>query len=228
MKIKITGSILSVLISLFAIAQNQPCPQKNQKGYACGQVEEQILSQLQDTDYEMPTTFKVMVAADFKKETDTERANQVAALCTKVLNDPDFWNALENYGHYRYTLWKGKEGKERVIEGSQIVNSLINGHPNDSSRPLELVINLNIELYGMGFRFPFFEKALAKEIGDGKIYNKKWFFRKFSIEAIGSNWIHEFSHSQGLSHCYYCDENRDYSIPYVINRIFMEVSSKYQ
>lgn len=227
LKSNISLLILLIFIPLSSIAQNPPCPKKNQKRYKCSLIKEDILSKLENTNYQMPTKFKIKLVSNFTKKKDIEKVNKVVLICHKVLNDPDFWNALENYGSYKYSVWKQKD-QSQVVQGVQIINSLINGNPNNSARPAERIISLNLELYGLGFKFPFFEKALAKEIGDGKIYNKKWFFRKYSIAAIGSNWIHEFSHSQGLSHCYYCDKNRDYSIPYVINRIFVEVAKKYQ
>lgn len=206
-------------------AQIMNCPTKNQKGYSCGNVNEKILETIDRKDYEIKSHFNVRIVSKFAKDSDNQRASKIVELCNKVLNDKDFWNALENYKGYKYAVFENERGKQQ-ISGVQIVNCLINGNPEDTSRPLEVDVPLDIELYGASFKTPF-ESALAKEIGDGKIYNKKWFFRGSSIDHIGSNWIHEFSHRQGLKHCYYCHEERDYSVPYVINRIFTEVAKKY-
>jgi hypothetical protein len=201
------------------------CPSKDQKRYSCGNVNENILGTINRKGYEIMSHFNIRLVSHFEKDSDKERATKIVELCNKVLNDKDFWNALENYKGYKYAVFENDQGIQQ-ISGAKIVNCLINSNPMDTSRPLEVDIPLDIELYGMIFKTPF-ESAVAKEIGDGKIYNKKWFFRGSSILDIGSNWIHEFSHSKGLKHCYYCHEARDYSVPYVINRIFIEVAKKY-
>ena len=206
-------------------AQIKDCTDRSQKNYSCGDVEETILNRVLQQEYKMDSKFIVKLVTVFKKEEDQERSQEIATLCTKVLNDASFWNALENYDRYQYAVFE-ENGIKREIAGREIVNCLLNGTPDDNSRPAAVTISLDIALYGLSFK-TFFETAVAKEIGDGKIYNKKWFFRSSSIEDIGSNWIHEFSHSKGLKHCYYCNEDRDYSIPYVINRIFVEVAKKY-
>lgn len=172
----------------------------------------------------MKSHFNVRLVNSFDSQSDIDRANKIITLCNQVLNDSDFWNALEHYNNYKYPIFETAQGK-RQISGIQIINALINGNPDDLNRPLEVDINLTIELYGLAFK-TLFESAVAKEIGDGKIYNKKWFFKNFPIDEIGSNWIHEFSHTKGLIHCCYCNQERDYSIPYVINRIFSEVAKK--
>ncbi|MET0465872.1 MAG: hypothetical protein ABW007_22105 [Chitinophagaceae bacterium] len=214
-----------IFLCFDSAAQVIDCPDRNQKDYNCGNIEENILATIDRKGYTMNSHFTVSLSSTFSKDSDNRRGAEVTDLCNKVLNDPDFWNALEHYRGYRYAVFENAQGK-REITGAQIINSLINGNPNDSSRPSKVNIMLNIELYGMSIKTPF-ESAVAKEIGDGKIYNKKWFFRKSSIADIGSNWLHEFSHSKGVSHCYYCHQERDYSIPYVINRIFVEVAQKY-
>ncbi len=221
-----TLTILLLLNTNNIFAQNTVHPDRNKKKYHCGQVQENILKNLDNANYQMPTKFKIKLKANFSKKRDIEKAKKVVELCNKVLNDVDFWNALENYKSYRHTVWKCSN-KQQVVSGKQIVNCLINAYPNDYARPQEMLVEINLDLYGLGFKFPFIEKALAKEVGDGKIYNKKWFFREYPIEEIGSNWIHEFSHIQGIYHRYDCSEERDYSIPYVINRIFVEVAKKY-
>lgn len=217
--------IVTFFTSLGLSAQTLDCPTKNQKGYTCGYVKENILETINRESFEITTHFNLKLVSQFAKVSDNERAGKILELCQKVLNDNDFWNALENYRGYKYAVHSNDKGK-RQISSIEIVNCLINGNPDDTTRPLENYIQLDIKLYGASFKTPF-ETAVAKEIGDGKIYNKKWFFRGASIEEIGSNWIHEFSHSKGLSHCYYCHEERDYSVPYVINRIFVEVARKY-
>ncbi len=216
---------VTICVSLDLSAQIVECPNENQKGYSCGNIKENILETLNLKDYTIKSHFNVRLASKFRRVSDNERAIKIIELCNKVLNDVDFWNALENYKGYRYAVFENSQGKQH-ISGSQIVNCLINGYPQDTTRPLEVNLALDIELYGASFKTPF-ESAVAKEIGDGKIYNKKWFFRGSSLDYIGSNWIHEFSHSKGLKHCYYCHEERDYSIPYVLNRIFTEVAKKY-
>ncbi len=216
---------MTIFVSFSLSAQIMDCPNGNQKGYSCGNVNENILETLNRKDYVIKSHFNVKLVSRLRKDNDNYRAIKIIELCQKVLNDADFWNALENYKGYRYAVFENAQGKQQ-ISGSQIVNCLINGDPNDSIRSLEVVIPLDIQLYGASFK-TIFESAVAKEIGDGKIYNKKWFFRGSSIDDIGSNWIHEFSHSKGLKHCFYCNEERDYSIPYVINRIFTEVAKKY-
>lgn len=217
--------IITLFVCFSLYGQIMDCPANNQKGYKCGNVEEKILETIARNDYEMKSHFIVRLLNPLRKDSDNERAAKIIELCNKVLNDKDFWNALENYKGYKYAVFENNSGK-RSISGVQIINSLINGSPDDPSRPSKVDIPVDLELYGASFRMPF-ETALAKEIGDGKIYNKRWFFRGSSIDYIGSNWIHEFSHSKGLKHCYYCHEERDYSIPYVINRIFVEVAKKY-
>lgn len=218
--------ILMFCLPALLHAQDPPCPKKNQKNYICGEVKEDILASLVNSNYKFGTKIKVNLSSKFKRSSDKIKADSILLLCERVLNDKDFWKALENYKTYKTTVWRDSTS-EMVISGKQIVNSLLNGNPNNNARPEELTITLKVKLYGFGFKFPFFEKALAKEIGDSVIYNKKWFFRKYTQEQIGSNWVHEFSHIQGLKHCFHCDENRDYSIPYVINRIFIEVAKKY-
>lgn len=218
-----------LIVTFFAIsglsAQIMDCPTKKQKGYSCGNVDENILETINQENYAIKTHFNIRLVSKFAKDSDNERARKILELCQKVLNDNDFWNALENYKGYKYAVYENDKGK-RQISGAEIVNCLINGNPDNTSRPLVVDISLDIVLYGVPFKTPF-ESAVAKEIGDGKIYNKKWFFRGEPIEDIGSNWVHEFSHSKGLTHCYYCHEERDYSVPYVINRIFVEVAKKY-
>ncbi len=216
---------MTLFFSLSLFAQLMDCPTKNQKRYTCGNVDENILETINRKDYDVKSHFNVRLVSHFGKDSDNERAAKIVELCNKVLNDKDFWNAIENYKRYKYAVFENDKGKQ-PISGTQIVNCLINGTPGDSSRPLEVDIALDIELYGPIFK-TIFESAVGKEIGDGKIYNKKWFFRNSSIDDIGSNWIHEFSHSKGLQHCYYCHEERDYSVPYVINRVFIEVAKKY-
>ncbi len=216
---------VTIFISFSLSAQIMDCPTENQKRYSCGDVKENILETVNRKDYIIKSHFNVRLVSHFRKDSDNERATKIVELCNMVLNEVDFWNALENYKGYRYAVFEDDNGKQQ-ISGNQIVNCLINGNPKDTTRPLEVDIPLDIELYGASFK-TFFESAVAKEIGDGKIYNKKWFFRGSTIDDIGSNWIHEFSHSKGLKHCYYCHEERDYSVPYVINRIFVEVAKKY-
>lgn len=217
--------IVTLFVSSSLSAQILECPTKNQKEYSCGKVNENILETINRKDYEIKTQFKVRLVSKFVKDIDNKRATKIIELCNKVLNDNDFWNAVENYKGYKYAVFENDKGKQ-PISGRQIVNCLINGNPENTSRPLEVVIALNIKLYGASFKTPF-ESAIAKEIGDGKIYNKRWFFQGSMIENVGSNWIHEFSHIKGLKHCYYCHEARDYSVPYVINRIFIEIAKKH-
>lgn len=219
------GILLLLSAYLQVTAQIKECPKSNQKHYRCENVVETILDQTVPRGYQMNCHFNVRLKNSFDNKSDTDKANQVVALCNQVLNDRDFWYAVENYRNYKYTVFEDKDGKHQV-SGMQIVNCLINGTPNDSSRPTELDVSLTVQLYGLPFA-TFFESALAKEVGDGIIYNKRWFFKNYSVSDIGSNWIHEFSHSKGLTHCYYCNEDRDFSVPYVINRIFDEVARKY-
>jgi len=223
-KLTLLFVLLLTLLS-YAQAQSNACPVKSQKNYCCGEVDERILERLAGIDYTMETHFQTSVAHTFKRKADYDKALKVANLCEQVLNDPDFWKALEYYDRYQYTFWQSGD-HERQISGRQIVNCMLHGTPDDAKPLEELKIYFDVKLYALGFKTPI-EKAVAKEVGDGKIYNKKWFFRKESIASIGSNWMHEFAHSKGIKHCFYCSEARDYSIPYVINRIFSEVAQKY-
>jgi hypothetical protein len=217
--------LMSFLIYFNVSSQSPDCPLKSQRGYKCGVVDEKILDRLNTIEYTMPTKFNLTLENTFKSSKDQIKAEAILDLCNKVLNDSDFWKALEHYDKYKYTVW-GANDIRRVVNGMEIVNALINGNPNDDSRPDKINISINIKLYGLSFKTPF-ETAVAKEINDGNIYNKKWFFRGFPIQKIGSNWIHEYSHTMQFRHCHYCNEARDYSIPYVINRIFEEVAQKY-
>lgn len=214
-----------ILITFQSVGQIKPCPDGRQKKYTCGVVEENILDRLPKTNSPIQTVFVAKLTSSFKKEKDQLRAEKIVALCNKVLNDPDFWHAIEYYDNYKYAVYQSKSGP-RKIAGVEIINCLINGAPDNKTRPERMEVPFDIKLYGASFKFPF-ESAVAKEIGDGKIYNKRWFFRHSGMDEVGSNWMHEFSHSKDLIHCYYCHEERDYSIPYVINRIFVEVAKKY-
>jgi hypothetical protein len=218
--------ILSIVFPLFGLTQNG-CPERSDRNYKCGNIEESILPRLTDIVFSLETEFEFKLNSTFNRKKDQDRAEEILKLVNQVINDPDFWKALEHYDRYQYSKWS-KSLKDNWIDitGKQITNCMINGNPESDVRPKRVSVDLNVKLYGLSFATPF-ESAVAKEVGDGTIYNKRWFFRKHSKEAIGSNWIHEFAHSQGIRHCFKCNEARDYSIPYVINRIFKEVAQKY-
>ena len=217
--------VLIFFVSCRLSAQIVDCPTKDQRDYSCGNVHENVMNGINREGYEIKSHFNIYLKKPFARQNDNDIAVKVIALCNQVLNDPDFWNALEHYSNYKYAVFESANGKQQIA-GIQIVNCLINGSPDDNVRPLMVDIPLEVELYGP-FIKTFFESAVAKEVGDGKIYNKRWFFRGASYQDIGSNWIHEFAHIKGLKHCYYCSIERDFSIPYVINRIFSEVAKKY-
>lgn len=221
--------ILLVLIPLLHFGQDSNgCFDKPRKDFICGNITEQILPRLVSVDYEFNTTIEITLKSKLKKERDRNKAEKVIVLINQVLNDSDFWKALEHYDNYQFAKWsKNFNDIWQEISKSQITNSLLNGHPEDSSRLEKYTFDIKVKLYGPTFK-TFVESAVAKEVGDGIIYNKRWFYRKNSIETIASNWVHEISHSKGLRHCFNCDENRDYSVPYTINRIFKEVAQKYK
>jgi len=204
------------------------CPSKSERGYKCGNVKEDILSGLAGIEYSFDANVTVTLDdTKLRKSKDRVKAQKVLKLVNQVLNDADFWKALEHYNRYQFAKWSKKFNDTwTVLEKDKITNAFIHGDPNNSERPSQISIEAKIRLYGSSFQWPG-EIARAKEIGDGYIYNKKWFFRDYSIVEIGSNWVHELSHSKGFRHCRKCHKERDYSVPYVINRIFKEVAKKY-
>ena len=220
--------LLFLFLPTIIFAQDKNgCPPKPQKNYACGNIKEEILPRLESIDYTWDTQIAVEIQQNFKKQKDIQKAEKVAQLVQLVLNDADFWKALEHYDNYQYAKWSEKLGDTwQPISTKEITNSMLNGHPADTSRAALKTEMFSIRLYGGPFKWPR-ERAIAK-FENGHIYNKKWFFRSASIEKIGSNWVHEYSHFKGIRHCFNCNEERDYSISYVINRIFIEVAQKYQ
>lgn len=217
-----------ILLSSFIQAQNNnDCPSKSDKDYACGNVQEKILAPLEDYVFEIRTNFNVELNTDFRRRKDSIKAQKVLKLVNQVLNDNDFWKTLRHYQNYQYPRWSQKLNDDwTIVSNDQIINAFINKDPDNKSRPDRIDLDIAIKLYGLSFK-TFFESAVAKDGGNGKVYNKRWFFRKYSVVDVGSNWVHEIAHSRGFRHCFKCNEERDYSIPYVINRIFKEVAQKY-
>jgi len=206
---------LLIFASFSVFSQKNGCPSKSQKNYSCGNISEDVFENILEVDYEMPTKFNVSVNHNFKRKKDILRAKEINELVSKVLNDNDFWKALRYYNNYRFSKWsKNLNDDWEVIRDKEIVNTLINGNPKNDDRPKNINLVIDLELYGWSFRKPF-ETSVGRE-GNGVVYNKKWFFRKDTLDNIGSNWIHEIAHSKGLRHCFECNEERDYSIPYVI------------
>lgn len=222
---KITLFIIA-LISLSIYGQKNECPVKKDKNYKCGNIVENVFEGISNNNYQLQTKFNITVNQKFKRKIDRKRAEKIITLVNKVMNDSDFWKALSYYKNYKYSKWSNRLNDDWLnISGEEIVNALINGDPKNKNRPDEINLELEVRLYGLSFATPF-ETAVAKE-ENGIVYNKRWFFRKDSISNIGSNWVHEIAHSKGIRHCFNCNQERDYSIPYVINRIFKQVAKKY-
>lgn len=215
------------IVSFSVAAQREGCPEKDQKNYACGNVEERIIENLPDRSFEWNTTVSIQLKHSLKKSKQKRKAKQVLALVDSVLNDADFWRALRDYPDYRFAKWSEKlDTTWRELKGEEIIQAMLNKDPWNSSVPKQLNLNVTLKLYGPAIKTPF-ETAIGKDGGNGTIMNKRWFFRGSSIIAIGSNWAHEIAHGRGFRHCSVCHEERDYSVPYVVNRIFREIAERY-
>ena len=216
-------------LPLIVISQDKNgCPSESQNNYKCGKITESILPDYENLEFEFSTKLVLELDHNLKRKKDIQKAQKVIELINKVLNDQDFWKALENYKNYKFTKWSNELNDTwEPINKKEITNSFLNGNPTNNSRPNLKEETIFFKLYGNSFKWPYFETAIAKV--EGKyVCNKKWFFRKDSIKNIASNWVHEFSHLKGIRHCFACNHERDYSIPYVINRIFIEVANKYE
>lgn len=219
--------LLLFCLPLFSLAQDQNgCPNDSDTEYRCGNVQERILPRLDSLSYTWTTQITVQLKHRFKRKKNIQRAEQAAQLVEQVLNDPDFWKAVEHYDRYAFSKWSPQLNDPwQPIAQQEITNALLNGNPSDSSRPAQQTEVFYIQLYGGSNKF-FWETAIGRVNGQ-RIDNKRWFFKKASIRDIASNWVHEWSHIKGLRHCFKCHRERDYSVSYVINRIFLEVAEKY-
>lgn len=221
-------ALFFLCLPIVSLAQDQNgCPTDADKNYQCGNIEETILERLDHLDYTWKPKIVVDLQHNFTRSKDIQRAEAVAQLVEQVLNDSDFWKAVEHYDHYTFAKWSLQfTDLWQPIAQQDITNALLNGDPKNDRRATQQTERFIVRLYGRSFKWRW-ENAIGKVKGN-KIYTKKWFFRKSSIAEIGSNWVHEWSHLKGLRHCRKCHKARDYSVPYVINRIFMEIAQKYQ
>ncbi|KAA3622140.1 MAG: hypothetical protein DWQ02_26540 [Bacteroidetes bacterium] len=225
---KTLSFIAFFLLPIVSISQNKNgCPPKSVKNHKCGNIQEDFKLDTTSEIYLMETFFEVRLKNKLKKEEDNIIAGRCIDLLNNVINDSDFWNLIYQYKKYEFAKWSQNLNDQWLeIDNKQILNTLVNGNPDNNERPDTVIIEIELNLYGSPIKMPK-ETVIGKHANGNKIFNKRWFFRNRSTKRIASNWMHEITHSKGLRHCFYCNQQRDYSVPYVINRIFSEVSKKY-
>lgn len=208
-KLLIMSMLLSISCSILA---------QNDRSYKCGKVVERNLESIQvqqvngsnSTSYDV--SFEVL---NVVKDPIMEKIIKCKPLLEKVMNDPRFWMVLTSYEKYQDVRWTGDGffGNARTIPVDSIQLAFMN----------EWNPKITLATYGSAIKFPWSTANAYTTAPNGTIKIKRYYAKSATVVQLAGTILHELFHIRGFIHQPHCSEKRDYSVPYVVDRVFEEI-----
>lgn len=146
-----------------------------------------------------------------------EKIINAVNLLKKIVTSEEFKKRILNYEyngkkqfHHNFGV-TNEEVYQRILKGAEILN----GDMGNQTMDVEL------ELYQqatniIGYTYP----------DTKRIWMNRKYFKKYAIEKIADNLMHEWMHKLGFEHSVTWSKERDHSIPYAVGHIIEEIATK--
>ncbi len=161
-------------------------------------------------------TFDTNILMINMKVSQEEKVRTAAELIQKVIATDEFRKRVLNHTY---------KGKKTFVDNGGYTNAQIYQKILDGAETLQRAKNntmdLEVELYYQASSTIGYTYVSTK-----RIYMNTKYFNTYKAYQVASNMMHEWLHKVGFGHAFSYSTSRDYSVPYAIGYLILELAGK--